>query len=133
MQLFQETRLRETRSGLLAVGLTALFSAGCAAVRPDSVEPERAEADALERETPGCEPAGEPRPEAEAYPLGAVDPDSFVDGMSYSSRSEIGRLRGFFPNIVLTTHEGEEVRFYDDLVADRVVLINFMYTVCTGI
>ena len=34
------------------------------------------------------------------------------------------------PNIPLTTHEGEEVRFYDDLVKDRVVAINFIYTKC---
>ena len=34
------------------------------------------------------------------------------------------------PNIPLTTHEGEEVRFYEDLVKDKVVAINFIYTKC---
>src|SRR5918997_2267897 len=37
-----------------------------------------------------------------------------------------------FPNVVLTTHEGKKVRFYDDLVKDKIVLINFMYVKCEG-
>ena len=35
-----------------------------------------------------------------------------------------------FPNVPLVTHEGETVHFYDDLVRDRVVVINFIYTRC---
>ena len=38
-----------------------------------------------------------------------------------------------FPNVVLTTHEGKKVRFYDDLVKGKIVLINFMYVRCEGI
>ncbi len=38
-----------------------------------------------------------------------------------------------FPNVELTTHEGKKVRFYDDLVKDKIVLINFMYVKCAGI
>lgn len=38
-----------------------------------------------------------------------------------------------FPNVVLTTHEGKKVRFYDDLLKDKIVLINFMYVKCEGI
>lgn len=36
----------------------------------------------------------------------------------------------YFPNVELTTHEGKHVRFFDDLVKDKVVLINFIYTSC---
>ena len=36
----------------------------------------------------------------------------------------------YFPNVVLTTHEGKEVRFYDDLIKDKIVTINFMFTTC---
>ena len=36
----------------------------------------------------------------------------------------------YFPNVVLTTHEGKQVRFYDDLLKDKIVTINFMYTQC---
>ncbi len=38
-----------------------------------------------------------------------------------------------FPNITLTTHEGRKVRFYDDLLKDKIVLINFMYATCEGV
>jgi protein SCO1/2 len=36
----------------------------------------------------------------------------------------------YFPNISLTTHDGRSVRFFDDLIADRVVALNFIYTTC---
>jgi cytochrome oxidase Cu insertion factor (SCO1/SenC/PrrC family) len=37
---------------------------------------------------------------------------------------------GYFPNVELTTHEGRRVRFFDDLIKDKVVLVNFIYTSC---
>src|SRR5262245_11530978 len=37
------------------------------------------------------------------------------------------------PNVRLVTHEGRHVRFYDDLVRDRKVVIMFMYAHCQGI
>ena len=37
-----------------------------------------------------------------------------------------------FPNVTLTTHEGTQARFYQDLVKGKVVLINFMYATCTN-
>ncbi|HEX2162526.1 MAG TPA: SCO family protein [Thermoanaerobaculia bacterium] len=36
----------------------------------------------------------------------------------------------YFPNVTLLTHEGERVRFFDDLIRDKVVLFNFIYTSC---
>ena len=38
-----------------------------------------------------------------------------------------------FPNLLLTTHEGRKVRFYDDLIKDKIVVINFMYVKCEGV
>jgi copper(I)-binding protein/cytochrome oxidase Cu insertion factor (SCO1/SenC/PrrC family) len=35
----------------------------------------------------------------------------------------------YFPNVPLVTHEGEPVRFFE-LIEDRVVAINFIYTTC---
>ncbi|HVF58858.1 MAG TPA: SCO family protein [Thermoanaerobaculia bacterium] len=35
----------------------------------------------------------------------------------------------YFPNVELTTHDGRRVRFFD-LIEDKVVLINFIYTSC---
>src|SRR5881296_3609855 len=42
---------------------------------------------------------------------------------------ELIRRRNF-PNVLLTTHEGEQVRFYDDLIKDKFVTINMVYTSC---
>ena len=42
-------------------------------------------------------------------------------------------LRARLLNIPLTTHENKPVRFYDDLVKDKIVLINFMFTNCEHI
>ena len=42
------------------------------------------------------------------------------------------RRRSRFPNVLLRTHEDQEVRFYDDLIKDKTVLINFIYTECQG-
>lgn len=36
----------------------------------------------------------------------------------------------YFPNVPLTTHDGEQVYFYEDLIKDKVVAINFIYTSC---
>ncbi|WP_293005914.1 SCO family protein [Nitrosomonas sp.] len=38
-----------------------------------------------------------------------------------------------FPNVTLYTHDGEAVKFYDDLIRDKVVAINMMYSQCSGI
>jgi copper(I)-binding protein/cytochrome oxidase Cu insertion factor (SCO1/SenC/PrrC family) len=36
----------------------------------------------------------------------------------------------YFPNVPLVTHEGETVHFFDDLIKDKIVAINFIYTHC---
>jgi protein SCO1 len=38
-----------------------------------------------------------------------------------------------FPNVTLTTQDGRKVKFYDDLIKDKIVVINFMYAECTGV
>ena len=48
------------------------------------------------------------------------------------SSREMIRQR-YFPNLILTTQEGKKVRFYDDLLKDKIVLINMMYAKCEGI
>ena len=59
--------------------------------------------------------------------IGALARPSRSDD-NVSSR-EVIRDR-YFPNLLLTTHEGRRVRFYDDLLKDKVVTVNFMYTQC---
>jgi protein SCO1 len=41
-----------------------------------------------------------------------------------------GRRR--FPNVTLLTQDNRSVRFYDDLVKDKIVMFNFFYVSCTG-
>lgn len=59
------------------------------------------------------------------------------NGLATAARDDARSGRGgavwgasYFPNVVLTTHDGKSVRFFDDLIEDRVVAINFIYTTC---
>jgi protein SCO1 len=45
---------------------------------------------------------------------------------------EIMRQR-YFPNVELVTSEGQRVKFYDDLLKDKIVVLNLMYANCEGI
>jgi protein SCO1/2 len=47
-----------------------------------------------------------------------------------TSRSAAGPRAGYFPNFTLRTQDGKSVRFYDDLIAGKFVVINFIYTGC---
>lgn len=38
---------------------------------------------------------------------------------------------GYFPNVPLVDQDGRTVRFYEDLVLDRHVVVSFVYTTCT--
>jgi len=38
---------------------------------------------------------------------------------------------GIFPNVPLVTQNGEKVRFYDDLIRDKIVLLHFFLVECT--
>lgn len=70
-------------------------------------------------------------------PLGAglvARADDLVKPSSKRAVSSREKLQArYFPNFELTTHEGKKVRFYDDLVKDKIVVINFMYAQCEGI
>jgi protein SCO1/2 len=53
-----------------------------------------------------------------------------------TGRADDQRLAGnrwgaqYFPNVELTTHDGRSVRFFDDMIEGRVVVLNFIYTAC---
>lgn len=40
------------------------------------------------------------------------------------------RNRRFFTDLKVITHEGEELRFYSDILKDKIVVISFFYTNC---
>jgi protein SCO1/2 len=54
----------------------------------------------------------------QASPAAAADKGGSIWGADY------------FPDVPLVTHEGKKVRFFTDLIKDKVVAINFMYTNC---
>jgi protein SCO1/2 len=39
----------------------------------------------------------------------------------------------YFPNLVLTAHDGRKLKFYDDLVKDKIVIFNMFYAKCEGV
>jgi protein SCO1/2 len=43
-----------------------------------------------------------------------------------------GPKANYFPNVTLRNQDGKEVRFYDDLVKGKIIVINLMYTHCDG-
>lgn len=47
------------------------------------------------------------------------------------ARQRIQRLH--LPNVPLLTHEGKQVMFYDDLIKDKAVSLNFFFTKCDEI
>ncbi len=49
------------------------------------------------------------------------------------STKTTGPRSTYFPNFLLQTHEGKEVRFYDDLIHGKHVVINMFYADCQGI
>src|SRR5215470_10746926 len=38
---------------------------------------------------------------------------------------------GYFPDVLVTTQDGQTLHFYDDLIKGRIVVISFIYTNCT--
>ena len=63
---------------------------------------------------------------AVTLPVGAID----LALLSPEETTAVSRRRNRFPNVPLLTHEGKLVNFYDDLIKDKTVLINFMYVRC---
>ena len=54
--------------------------------------------------------------------------------VSATRPASAGPRAGYFPNALLQTHDGRQVRFYDDVVkGDKIVVFNMMYTVCANI
>jgi protein SCO1/2 len=66
-------------------------------------------------------------------PTGAVLDAREDASAAGGERRTSGKPSDRFSNIWLTTQHGERVRFYDDLVRDKAVMINFMYTTCSDI
>ena len=72
--------------------------------------------------------AGSPRAWAEAA---ASSPETSSEAQMADMMRSPNPFGNHFPNVVLKAHTGRNVRFYDDLLKDKIVLINFMYATCT--
>ena len=49
---------------------------------------------------------------------------------SQASATQTRYGANYFPNFELTTQDGKKVRFYDDLLKDKIVAIDLIYTTC---
>jgi protein SCO1 len=56
---------------------------------------------------------------------------AFFAGASTAQNRPWGE--GYIPNLPVVTQDGKTVRFYDDLVKGKIVIISFIYTSCTDI
>jgi protein SCO1 len=61
--------------------------------------------------------------------IGATRAETQAD--TRAARERIRRL--YFPNVTLRTQDNKPVRFYEDLIKDKIVTINFFYANCEGI
>ena len=52
-----------------------------------------------------------------------AQPNAMITGVTHGA--------GYFPNVELTNHLGQQVKFYDDLMKDKFVVINMMYAQCS--
>lgn len=62
----------------------------------------------------------------------AAQPAAKKAGVSSAVKKSSSRWgTNYFPNIPLISHAGKTLRFFDDLIKDKVVAINFIYTSCS--
>jgi len=66
----------------------------------------------------------------------AAAPSAFAESAdsatAATSEQEEERARSYFTNLELINQDGETVRFFDDVLKDKVVVINFIFTNCEG-
>ncbi len=62
--------------------------------------------------------------------LGCSEEPLSVPERVFPAQDPTGKHSDRLPNILLRTQDNQSVRFYDDLISDRSVFINFMYTTC---
>lgn len=71
--------------------------------------------------------------QTDTAPLQASETASSKPASSFSGLAGDRWGVSYFPNVPLTRHDGREVRFFDDLIAGKVVVINFIYTTCPDV
>ncbi len=64
---------------------------------------------------------------------GARKPAPAASRAGEEAQAPASAAKTYFPNTALLTQDGKPVRFYDDVLRGKIVLINFMFTTCTGV
>jgi protein SCO1/2 len=54
-------------------------------------------------------------------------------GEDKKAKTAADAAANYFPNTVLITQDNQPVRFFDDLLKGKTVVINFMFTTCTSV
>ncbi len=62
----------------------------------------------------------------------AANSSATRDDKAEFKKALASRASSYFPNTTLLTQDGKEVRFYEDLLKGKIVLINFVFTTCKG-
>jgi len=58
-------------------------------------------------------------------------PAGFAPQTQADARERVRRR--YFPEVTLRTQDNEKVQFYEDLIKDKIVMINFFYARCEGV
>ena len=110
---------------LFSVCLSALFALGSAQAHQ-----------ATQHTNPKASDTTQSQPKSNKVRLKAPDPDGSRTARSQENtpRSRHSQVaREYFTDLRLITQEGQEVRFYTDVLEGRVVLINGFFTDCHGV
>lgn len=76
---------------------------------------------------------GPPSPAHAATPAPPAAPTAAPTAAPARPSASERSAKDYQPNLALVSHEGRTVRFYDDVLKDRIVLLNTMFTTCAGI
>lgn len=128
------SRSRSPRAFLAAIAFVGVVAIGIAWASTQAVSATastEAVSPAPDASTPTCHET-HPEPVITSSPTDA-QPASLVEGATVPpSPSGPNPFANRFEGIVLRTHEGKNVRFYEDLLKGKIVLVNFMYATCKG-
>lgn len=72
------------------------------------------------------------KPVDSAVATGSTSASTQVEEVK-KTKTPVEKAAAYFPNTVLYTQDNRPVHFFDDLLKGKTVLINFMFTTCTGI
>ena len=83
------------------------------------------------QDSPAADRAARPRPPESGLQTDPAAGRDLDAGSTVKAEAPAGTLS--VPDVLLVNQEGEPVHFYKDLVKDKVVAINFIFTTCKGI